>query len=363
MSSSPASAWAEVSASALRDNFKTLKKFAGRASLIPVVKADGYGLGALWVAKTLRPPSLAVMTPEEGAQLRAGGFRGRIFLLSPCDGTGIKIAGEEKLVASVSTSSQLRDLERGASKRGRGMEAAVEVNSGMNRLGCEPWELPGLLAAMGPKSWISYGGAYTHFPRAAQDDEGTRRSAEIFRAALKLSGQPQGPSHASASAALVRYGAFGFSHARPGIALYGADPLPGRKKFHPVLSLKARILQLRRVPRGSWISYGRSFRTKRSSLMAVLGLGYADGWRRVLANKGRALIRGMEVPLVGAVCMDMVMADLSLVPEAREGDTATLIGRDGKGVILVEDVAKRAGTISYEILTGIGRRVPRVEVP
>jgi alanine racemase len=234
----------------------------------------------------------------------------------------------------------------------------------MNRLGVAPAALPGLLRRAAALSRLSIEGLCTHFASADVLDEGmTREQLARFSEALSLAGE-QGVVprvvHAANSAAAVRFPAARFGAVRPGLALYGAMPteVVARPDLEPVLSLRTEVMAIHDVPLGGTVSYGGRWRAARSSRIATLPVGYADGYPRHV-REAAVLVRGRRVPVTGVVCMDMMMVDVTDLPEVTVGDKVTLIGRDGAEAISIDDLARWADTINYEILCGLSKRVPR----
>lgn len=354
----------EVDEGALRRNFRALADRAGAGSrLLPMLKADGYGVGAVRVARALAdldPWAWGVATVEEGAELRRAGREERIVVFSPCpplDADRVVEAGLEPAVAS------LESLEAfGAAAPGRGeLPVHLEVDTGMGRLGLVAEErdrwIPELRRLLAERP-LELASTFTHFHSAESDRGATREQAAIFRsvvADLQEAGLDLGPLHLANSAALLRHPETVEGLARPGLYLYGG--LGGE----PVVSVRARVLEVREVPAGHTVSYGARFRTSRPARLATLGIGYGDGLRRELSEGGAALLAGRRVPIRGAVCMDVTVVDVTDVGGVEPGDVATVLGRDGGEELTLEEIAETCGTIPYEILTGLGRRLPRVD--
>jgi alanine racemase len=260
------------------------------------------------------------------------------------------------------------DLERFAAAavhRGRRSDVHVKIDTGMSRLGVPISEVPRVLGALGRLPSVRLAGLCTHFASADVADDGpTRQALARFGECLALArGQGLGGlvNHAANSAAAVRFAEARLDAVRPGLALYGAMPsqhvtLPG---LEAALRLTTRVMAVREVPAGATVSYGGVWRASRPSRIATLPIGYADGYPRHVEG-AQVLVRGRRAPIVGVVCMDMLMVDVTDVPAAAVGDVVTLIGGDGAESIGVDEIARWAGTISYEILCGISKRVPRV---
>ncbi|HLU24901.1 MAG TPA: alanine racemase [Longimicrobiales bacterium] len=368
-------AWVEVDLAALRANFETVRRVVGpRVKIIAMVKANGYGLGAVRVVRALEPLSpwaYGVATAEEGLELRReAGIERPILVAGPLPPDAARIAVEAGLVPSVSDLAGLERLANEARRRGAPLEFHVEIDTGMGRSGFD-WRdaacwSEAVRAATGPG--VRWTGVFTHFHSADAPDRGpTQLQWERFQDALVKLPVPRRDLvvHAANSAAAVRWPEYAADAVRPGIYLYGGHPAPGVAPAllpppQPVASVRARITFVRDVPPGSTTGYGATYAARGRERWGTLAIGYGDGLPRCLGNVGHALVRGRRVPIIGRISMDMTVVDLTDVPEAQPGDVATLIGRDGEAEITVDEVAAQAGTISYEILTGLTARLPRV---
>lgn len=345
-----------------------------------MIKADAYGHGALSVARALAAEGVTrfgVALVEEARALREGGIAEEILVLG---GFMPEQAGdlvELGLTAAVFHLGAAEALDAAARRVGRTAPIHVKIDTGMGRLGFPVADAPDALVRLSRYASLRLDGVMTHFADADLADlayarEQMTRFSSVCRAAA-VRGVVIPMRHAANSAMLLGAGQVSaiedesasgglYEGARPGLMLYGCRPGPAVGKtteLRPVLSLTTRILLLKRVPPGSPISYGRTFVTRRDSLIAVLPIGYADGYPRALSNRGAVLVRGRRAPVVGRVCMDLTMIDVTDVPDAAEGDDVVVIGGQGDERISVDEVAEQAGTISYEILCGIGSRVPR----
>jgi alanine racemase len=245
----------------------------------------------------------------------------------------------------------------------------VKIDTGMGRIGIAPEAAPAFIKELQDLEGIMVQGLMTHFAEAdLRDKQFASMQMDRFGSLLKeldAQGAAIPLRHAANSAALLDYQQALFTMVRPGLMLYGYNPLEGKTTgadLLPVLSLVTRIVFLKKVPAGVPISYGRTFVTRRESLIATVPIGYADGYSRGLSNKGEALVRGVRAPIAGRVCMDMCMLDVTDVPGVCEGDEAVLIGKQGDQRITADELAHKTGTIPYEVLCGISSRVPRVYV-
>ncbi len=367
---------AEIDLSALSANLRLIRKRIGPGrEILAVVKADAYGHGAVAVSKRLREEGverLGVATVEEGAELREAGITAPILLLGGVFPEDLEGAVAYDLTPVVYRSEILEPLSRVARHTGRRVPVHVKVDTGMGRVGVPAERAATFIRQVVATEGIVLEGLMTHFAEADLADKSfASRQLALFESLirdLRKMGIAVPRCHVANSAAILDFPSAFFNCVRPGLLLYGCFPSPpeGRRGGDPevqgVLSLKTRILYIKEVPTGTPISYGRTFITRRPSRIATLPIGYADGYSRALSNRGEVLIRGKRVPVVGRVCMDLTMVDVTDALEAGSSDEAVLIGRQGEARIAAEEVAERAGTIPYEILCGIGRRVRRVYV-
>ncbi len=362
-----------VSASAIAHNLAELRRVLPRAtSIIGVVKADAYGHGAVLVARALaaaRVDWLGVAVAEEGIALREAGIQTPILVLDGIFEPQLDLALQERLTPVVFSEAQLAPLAAAARRGGRIPAVHVKIDTGMGRLGLLPGEVGGF-AALARSMGIPVAAVMSHLANADTGDEETSR-AQMARldAAVKVFrdlGFPPFEQHLANTAAALEMPEACRALVRPGLALYGHVPAPrlaDKVRLRPALSWVTEILQIKRVPAGYPVSYGGLYRTARPSSLAVLPVGYADGYRRSMTGRIAVLVRGRRVPVAGAITMDLTIIDVTDAPAARVGDPVVLIGRQGEDEITVQELAAAAGTIPYEIFCGIGPRVPRVGVP
>jgi alanine racemase len=363
--------WAEISLGALKKNFKELKRLAKDSEVLPVVKANAYGHGLVPVSKALIQVGakfLAVAFVQEGVTLRAAEVNCPILVLTPTLRAEILTLLKNRLTPQVSSAEGARELSRVAQKlKIKNLIVHVKIDTGMARVGVQPPQVLKEIAAIRRVPGIRVEAVYTHLATADwTDPKYAWRQITLFRQALERIQKQSGfvpATHLANSAALITdYPQSKGTWVRPGIALYGVYPNPqmkNRVKLTPVMQVRARVLHTKTLNKGESVSYGRTYTAKKRIKVATLGIGYADGLLRSLSNKGFCLIKGKRAPLIGTVCMDMTMADVSNVPGVKTGDVATLFGRDGKAFLSVEEQAVSAGTISYELLCAVGERVPR----
>ena len=366
---------AEIDLLAIAANVAVARRLAGRQTqVMAVVKADAYGHGAVPVARTALDAGatwLGVATPEEAVPLRAAGTTSRILVLGPIRPEQADLVATEDLDQCVSDLGQVEALDRAARTHGRVLALHLKVDTGMGRVGLRPHEARQAAEKIRDFSCVRLVGLMTHFAQAeAEDQTFAREQLARFAGATRevaALGLPRPIRHAANSAGLLFIPEAQLDLVRPGIMLYGYHPrglgYPREPLLRPALRLRTEISQIRGVSRGESVSYGRAFVATRDLRVATLPIGYADGVGRLLSNRGCALIRGRRVSILGRVCMDMTMTDVTDVPEARVGDEAVLIGRQGAEEISADEVAEIQGTISYEVLCRIGPRVPRIYSP
>ena len=363
---------------ALRRNLRRVCDAAGpAASVVPMLKANAYGLGAPAVLRMARAELRAdelwgfgVAAVQEGEQLRALGWTGRVVVFAAVPPGEFSRAVRAGLTLALSTVDGVRRWAQAAREAGCRAAFHTEIDTGMGRAGfpyaaAATWgrEVDALAADL-----LEWEGCFTHFHSADEPDlRPTDAQQARFLEALDAlpplrDGVQRRVIHSANSAAALRRGGFGLDLVRPGIFLYGGAAGPDVVP-EPVVAVRARIALVRDVPAGWNCGYGATYTARRAERWGTLSVGYGDGVPRALSpGGGEALVRGRRVPIVGRISMDMTVVDLTEVPEAEPGDVATLIGQDGEEAIGLDEVAARCGTISYEILTGLGARLPRLYV-
>lgn len=375
----PRTAWLEIDLETLADNLATLCDLAGPGIPVrPVVKADAYGHGAVPVALALEgsgADGFCVAAIDEAFELRGAGVRGPILVLYPVAAAWVGEAARLGISVAGGDVGALTATARAAAglPADRPLGIHLEVETGLGRGGLAGRDLVAAARLIADAPGLSLAGLWTHF-QAVEDAAGTAAQVARFDAAaaeIAAAGVDLPARHVAASAALMTDTTIAYDGVRPGLAVYGLVPdeldgVPGTEpaalRFRPVLSLVARPVRVADLPAGSGISYGPTFRTARPSRIATLPLGYGDGWSRAFSNRASALVRGRRVPLVGNVAMDAVMADVTDVPGRPVDltDEFVLIGRSGDERIGVEELARLRTTNSWEVVTAMSRRLPRV---
>jgi alanine racemase len=363
--------YATVNLAALAHNLSRIKQYLSPAcEILAVVKANAYGHGAVNIAHALARQGIgrfAVASLDEGIALRQAGLSASIVVLGALFEEQVSDLVAHQLTPVISDGRILPTLAKAARSHPAPYPIHLKVETGMGRLGFSPEELLSLLDNPILQSPLKVEGMMTHLADAdGADSAFTVRQLGAFRAMLeqvRQRGFTLPLVHTANSAAIVRFPEAHFSLVRPGIMLYGYHTLPPTvpaPDLRPVLSLQTTIVQLRKIPRGGTVSYNGTFFATRPTRIAVLPIGYADGYSRQLSHRGSVLIQGRRAPIVGLVCMDMIMVDVTDLAPVQVGETVTLIGQQGGESIWADEVAGWIGTIPYEVLCGIGSRVPRL---
>lgn len=363
--------WAEVNLDNIVYNLEQVRKRVSAETLImAVVKADAYGHGVIPVARRVVEAGadrLAVALPEEGVELREAGFKLPVQVLGEILPPQYPLILDYDLIPTIGKIETARGLNQLAVRKGVLQKVHLKVDTGMGRIGTLPDSAVEFVLKIAQLSNLELEGLMTHFATADEENkEYTYYQWERFNYVIRKL-EAEGVSipikHAANSATIIDLPQFELDMVRPGIMLYGLRPSPevdNSLSLKPALSWKARIIYLKEVPAGTAISYGSTYITPRRSRIATIPLGYADGYSRLLSNKGQVLIHGRRAPVRGRVCMDQFMVDVTEIPDVSVGDEVVLIGKQGKEEITATEIADLTGTINYEITCSISKRVPRI---
>jgi len=365
--------WAEIDLQVIKENIRAIRRRVGRnVKLIPAVKANAYGHGAVPVSRACLEGGadmLGVACVDEAAELRRAGVSAPLIVLGCCE---LGAAEEIVRLEAIATCCDLRfakALSEAAKKLGKTATVHIKIDTGMGRIGIRPDETVDFVRAILALGNLNVDGVFTHFPSADEQDRSfTENQIAVFKRTVDsiclecLLERAKICVHASNSAAILAYPQADFDAVRPGIMIYGIYPsksLPRTISIKECLTLKTRIVFLKKVPPGTPISYGRTYVTTEARLIATLPVGYADGYSRRLSNCGEVVVKGVRVPVVGTVCMDQTMIDVTEVPGVDLGDEVILYG-GGYECLSVSNIAEKIGTIPYEVLCNIGSRVRRI---
>jgi alanine racemase len=354
---------AEVSLDRLAHNLGIIRGILDGQKIYAVVKADAYGHGAKAVARRLVQEGVdgfAVALVEEGVELREEGIEQEILILN-----GAYAGAHEELVQHRLTPvvSDVADLSLFQNlSRGQSIAIHLKVDTGMSRLGVPLSLLPDFLEELTRCDGVEITGLMTHLARADDDPKTTAEQLERFEHArhlVTMRGHRPSTIHAANSPGTIRHPEAHFDAVRVGLALYGLKPAPTEIPLKPIMRWRSKIISLRHLPEGAGVGYCHTFKTSRPSLIATIPVGYGDGLSRALSNRGFMLVRGKRCPIVGNISMDLTTLDVTDVAECQKGDEAVIFGEQESGCISVDEVASWAGTINYEIVTNVSRRVPR----
>ncbi len=365
---------AEIDLDAVDFNIKSiLKRIDGRAQVIGTIKADGYGHGAMEVAEVLMENGVnmfSVAAIDEAISLRKKGLKAPILLLglSPEEFDGELM--EYDIIPAVSSLEQARGISKAAEKAGKKAAVHIKIDTGMGRIGFVPSSKAiDEIIEISKLPNIEIGGAFTHFCTSDEENKDfTYQQRQKFVntvSAVEERGVKIPLKHASASAGIIDFDDMFFNAVRPGIILYGYYPSNFVKKermpLKPVMSLKTYAMYVKEIEKGDSVGYGRTYIADEKRRIATIPAGYADGVSRLLSNRGYVLINGKRAPIRGRVCMDQLMADVTGI-DVKPWDEAVILGRQGNEEITADEIAGLMGTISYEVLCLISKRVPRVYI-
>lgn len=359
--------WAEINLKNLEYNLLQIKKRVTLGTKIMVtVKADAYGHGLIPVAKRLSACGVdffGVASIDEGIRLREAGVRVPVLILGLILKKDIAPLFKYNFSTTVCEEELPKALNNMARNLGKRVNVQVKVDTGMGRIGVQHYDAYNLVTKIGKLKHINIEGVFTHFAFADLNKEFTFYQIDLFDRLIKKlekDGIKIPLVHAANSMGILDYKNSHFNMVRPGLITYGLYPKDNlRIKLKPVLSLKTRVVFIKNVSRGIGISYGHDYITERATRIATLPIGYGDGYPRNLSNKAEVLIRGRRFKMCGKICMDQIMVDLNSA-EIKVADEVVLIGVQGKEKITAEELALKSGTIPYEIVCGLGSRIPRV---
>ncbi len=371
--------WAEVDSDAIKNNFKAIREAAGEGTdIMCVIKADGYGHGAVFLAELyekLGAARFAVSNIEEALQLRENGITLPILILGYTPAEMAAELSENNISQAVLSEEYAKELSDCAVRGGVNVSIHIKLDTGMSRIGFmyqdterdagsieqikRSCSLPGLVTE----------GIFTHFAVSDEGDEGrlrTEHQLSCFSDAvdkLRAAGIGFKVVHCSNSGAIIDYKKARFDCVRAGIILYGLSPSPklaGKLDLKPAMQIKSVIAQIKTVAPETAVSYGGTFVTDKPTVIATVPIGYADGYTRSLSNRAYMTVNGKKAPVVGRVCMDQVMIDITGIEGVKTGDEVTVIGDGSNNTLSFDDVAEMTGTINYEVVCLVGKRVPRV---
>ncbi|MAT08585.1 MAG: alanine racemase [Chloroflexi bacterium] len=361
--------WAEINLEALRFNLNSITShLPDGVKMMAVVKADAYGHGVKQIARCLQSEGVedfGVAIAEEGQTLREIGVEGSILVFGGCYPGQEDLFFSNSLVPTVYDLPTLKNLSTLAQLKGKQFPYHLKVDTGMGRLGIGPDDIGIFLEKAQTYEGMKLKGVFSHLSSADEADlTYTRKQVSMFEKVLAESEVLNNGSvvrHVANSAGTLLHKGHWFDMVRAGLSLYGINP--GNAKtpvdLQPVMSFKTRVGFIKQVPANTALGYNRTFKTKKTSIIATLPVGYADGLNRLLSNRGQVIINGNYAPIVGAVAMDSILVDVSEIPEVNSGDEVVIIGEQGNLKISAWDVAHWSSTIPYEVLCGLTSRVPR----
>jgi alanine racemase len=365
--------YAVVDLDAIAHNVQALRKHVGpQVDIFAVVKAQAYGHGAVQVSRVAvenGADRLAVGRLDEGIELRQAGIHALILVMSYAVPAETEIMVEHDLIPTINTAEGAQAYANRAAALGKTATIHVKVDTGMGRYGVMPEEVVPFLNYLSDLPGLVVEGLYTHFATADATDktyahQQFARFLDIIEA-VRLAGYNIPIYHSANSAGTLDLPDMHLDAVRPGLAVYGMYPSVEVKRdvpLKPALSLKSHVARVRTLPKGSSVGYGRTFVTSRPTPIALILVGYGDGYHRILSNRGHVLIRGQRAPIVGRVCMDQFMVDASGIKGVTQDDEVVLLGEQGEAAITAEELAALTETINYEVTTSILQRVPRIYI-
>lgn len=356
---------------AISKNIQAIQRKIGKKRhVMAVVKARGYGHGMVEAARASiegGAAELGVATVDEAVELRAQGIRLPILMLGPVFRSDAEVVVRKRISVALGSLDLARSLDRAARRQRRRAIVHVKIDTGMGRFGFWHEEWKKVLPELVRYAHLRFDGLFTHF----SDSDGkspsyTKWQLRNFQCVLEECQRFEfmpAKIHAANSGAILQHPEAYLDLVRPGIMVFGLYPTPVVERtvvLHPAMTLLSRIVMIRNVGKGRHVSYGRTFKTPRRMRVATVPIGYGDGYPRSLSNRGVMIVRGRRVPIVGRVCMDQVLLDVTRVPGAEAGDEVLVYGKKGKAYLPIEEIAETIGTIPNEIVCEVGERVPRV---
>ncbi|MCI9405611.1 MAG: alanine racemase [Oscillospiraceae bacterium] len=374
--------WAQIRLDALSHNFRQIRRHVGPGcKIMAVVKADGYGHGDRQVSQVFQNEGadwFAVSNIEEAMRLRQGGIVRPILVLGFTPADRAAQLWSSQISQTVFSLDYAQALSREAQRRGVLVDCHIKLDTGMSRLGflCDPDHFDLSMAQIAETAalpGLACTGIFTHFACADEANEDSDRfTLQQFHryqqgvAALEQKGVRFSLHHCCNSAAAMRFPQMHLDMIRPGVILYGQNPsadCAGLWDLLPAMELKTTVAMVKQVPAGAQVSYGRTYTAAGPRVLATVPIGYADGYRRTHSNNAYMLVHGQPAPVVGTVCMDQLMLDVTGIPNVQAGDEVVVFGRDQHGRLLIEELAQEEKSIHYEVMCLIGKRVPRVYLP
>ena len=364
-------AWVEINLDHIVHNISQFQGPDGRGpQIMAVVKADGYGHGAVMIARTALEAgatSLAVAFVEEGIHLRRNGLDAPILLLGYTDPDQFTALIDYKLTPTLFSYRTAEQFSAAAVSQGCRLPVHLKVDTGMGRVGLLPADAVEVITAISKLPGLDLEGLFTHLADAEDEDHGyTLKQLTLFEGItgkLAAGNIKFKQIHAANSAASIGHPRSHYTLLRLGLAMYGYYPSPAMEKspvdLRPALTFKSRVVLVKKMPPHSSISYGCTYHTTGEELIATVPVGYADGYSRLLSNKGSVLVRGSKAPVVGRICMDHLMIDVTNIPGVQLNDEVVIYGRQGEAEIKIEDAAALIGTVNYELLCAVDKRVSR----
>ncbi len=367
--------WAEVDLDVIEGNLRSMKGAIGPdTQIMAVVKADGYGHGAVPIAKHIERLDFlwgyGVATAEEAHALRKAGIEKPILILGYAFPYSYEMLAKEDIRSAVFREDSLGQLSEAGRRTGRKIKVHIKVDSGMGRIGVAPDETGvSFVQRLMQCGQLEVEGIFTHFARADEMDKSSAfAQLTLFNDFVERLERELGLSvpikHCSNSAGILEMPSANLDMVRAGIALYGLAPSDqvdmGKAPIQPALSLRSRVVYVKTIHQGQSVSYGGTFTARQDTRVATIPVGYGDGYPRSLSNRGYVLIRGKRAPILGRVCMDQLMADVTDIEGAAEGDQVTLLGQDGGERISAEALGELSGRFHYELMCDLGSRIPRI---